>query len=146
MRIVSSLQLLLTEDVDQLNRYLDSTRILDDTAPSKLAQGRVTLAPSATNIAFPFAPEVTNAKWIIVLVFSGEVHVKFNGTGNAPLPVKPLAAFSASVVSSYQKEAQPGHIVIGPLSTNSPITSIHLSNPSASVPAVAYLAVVGEAS
>lgn len=144
MRFTTRVSVILAESNDQLERYIDIDKILDDTLATEVAQGRIVLAASVTDQAFGFNG-ITNARWVVVAVSAGVVHVKLNGIGSPAIALTPLPAVSATPISEYQRTAQPGLLVIGPIPASTPITSIHLTNPSSTVTATAFVAVVGEA-
>lgn len=145
-RIVAALSVKYTEDLDQLYKLADYQRVLDDSEAGRQAGGLVSLAPNASDIQVLFTPEVTNARYVLVLVRSGEANVKLNSTGAYPIPLAPLPAASAEVLSTYQKTSQPGVLFMGPLTnTTAPLTTLYLSNPSPTVAAEVTVLIVGEA-
>lgn len=146
MRLQTSLKVLLSEDDDQLNRYLAPIQInYDDTLVLKAKSARLSLPALTVDQPFTFTPEVTNAKYVLILVFTNVLQYRFNGIGAVQLALEPLPAASAAVVSSYQKTPQPGVLYAGPFDSSAPLTSLHLSNPHATLTVDCFVAVIGEA-
>lgn len=140
MRLVNQLTTLFTDDPDQLQKFLDQVRTLDDNASTLTTQasGVVQLAASEADTPFAFG-EVTTAKYVLVLAKQA-VNVKINGTGNAAFKVEPLVQAASNPLSTFQKSDQPGQLFIGP--TN--ITSLHFTEPGGTAAAEAFVLVVGE--
>lgn len=142
MRLFANLHVLCTLDVEQLQEAFDQQVTIDDTdvvTASQVQSGIVTLAPSATSQQFSFG-SVTTADTVLVIAYS---HVRLQVNGNtAPLfDAIPVPASAAALVTSrYQQQAQPGLLFI-----RGKATSIHLTNPSSTVAATAFVAVVGNA-
>ena len=142
MRLVNQVQILLTEDSDQLFKYIDQKRNLDDSLSTTITQrtGSITLAASETDTEFDFN-DVTDAKYVY-LVADAEVTVRINGVGAPALELKPLpAATAGTALGDYQKVDQPARLFMGPTS----VQSLHFSNPDGSNSATVYVALVGEA-
>lgn len=143
MRLMVTLKALLSEDSDQLQRDLDVSQVVDDTLVTSWDGGIVTLAPSVTNQSISFGG-VVNGKYLVMLVWSGEVVYRANSTGSSPISVKPNPATTPDPILPYQKQDQPGLVMIGPISAAFPLTALFLSNPSATVPTRVQVVVVGE--
>lgn len=144
MRVLAQLRLTVSEDADQLQRDIDVIQTVDDTLPTSLDGGIVTLAASAPDTAVPF-PKVTNGKYLVLIVWSGEVAFRFNNITAPKISIKPNPATTVDPLLPYQKQAQPGVVYFGPIGVSNPITSLFASNPSSTTPARFQIAIVGEA-
>lgn len=137
-----SIQALVSEDVAQLLKLVDTRVTFDDTdavAAANAKAGTHVLAPSASDIAVDFGGGVVVAHTVLIIAYD-LVTVKLNGTGNSAVEVEPVAAVDEDPVSVYQKVEQPGVVL-----WRGNITSIHLGNPSGSESARVFVAVVGGA-
>ncbi len=143
MRMQVQLRLVLSEDNDQLQRYLDLIQTVDDSLPTTQDGGIVTLAASATQqVLFP---KVTAGKYLVLVVLSGEVQYRVNNIGSQLLSIKPNPATTPDPILPYQKQAQPGLVFMGPIGISIPLTALWLVNPSTTVPARVLCGFVGEA-
>lgn len=143
MRFLVKLQAILSEDNDQLQRYLDFNQVVDDTLPTTQDGGVFTLAALATQqVLFP---KVTNGKYLAIVVWSGEAQYRVNNIGSQLLGIKPNPATTPDPNLPYQKTAQPGLVFCGPISVSAPLTALWLVNPSSTTPARVQVAIVGEA-
>ncbi len=129
-------------DLDQLQEAFNQQVAFDDTdagTASQVQSGLVTLAPSTSSQQFAFG-SVSSADTLLVLAYD-EVQVQL-GSNTAPLVnVRPVpASAAASVMSLYQRQAQPGVLFL-----RGKLASLFLSNPSSSLPARVFVAVVGDA-
>jgi len=142
MRTFFTLSANASFDVDQLQEAFNQTVTIDDTDPgtaSLAVSGIINLAPSASSIQFPFG-SVTAAS-LMIIIANQEVLAQLNSNTAPSLPIRPTpAALAASVVSTYQKVAQPGLVL-----WRGKVTSLFLSNPSASIQAQAFVGLVGNA-
>jgi hypothetical protein len=145
MRLVADIHLIGSEDDDQLDRWLDLDKVIDDSASVRWCGGKVPLAASASNQQVLFTPEVTNARWIIVIASDALVTVKLNATTAVAVGIEPVEAVETDPLSTYQREAQPGVYIVGPISSTTPITTLYLSNPDTVNATSARVFVVGEA-
>lgn len=142
MRTFATLQVLCTFDLDQVQEAFNQQVTFDDTDPgtaSHVQSGLVTLAPSATSQQFSFGG-VASADTLLVIAYD-DVQVQL-GSNAAPLVgVRPVpASAAAAVMSVYQRQSQPGWLVL-----RGKVSSLFLTNPSAATPARVFVAVVGEA-
>lgn len=142
MRTFATLQVLCTFDLDQVQEAFNQQVVFDDTDPgtaSHVQSGLVTLAPGATSQQFSFGG-VVFADTLLVLAYD-DVQVQL-GSNTAPLVgVRPVpASAAAAVMSVHQRQSQPG-----PLFLRGKVSSLFLTNPSATVSARVFVAVVGEA-
>lgn len=143
-RLVLGLKLIGSEDVDQDTRFLNIDEIIDDTLVTTWKSSVITLAPSASNIAVAFEG-VTAGRYLVMLFLSGTATFKVNNNASQALAVEPLPLVAVDPILPYQKTARPGVVFVGPISTEAALTSLFLSNPSATVPARVQVAIVGEA-
>jgi hypothetical protein len=144
MRFMPQLIALLSEDADQLQRDLDVKLTIDDTLVTTEDGGTFTLAAEADNQEILF-PKVTNGKYLLIIVSSGEVQYRINNVASQPLSIKPNPATSPDPILPYQKQAQPGVVFMGPIGASAALTSLFLSNPSSSVAARVQIRIIGEA-
>lgn len=144
MRFLAQLKAILSEDSDQMFRNLDFSQTIDDTLVTTEDGGTFTLAVSASNQAILF-PKVTSPKYLVLIVWSGEITFKLNATTAPAIAIEPNPATASDPILPYQKTAQPGVVFLGPISTTAALTALYLSNPSASTPARVQVAFVGEA-
>lgn len=144
MRMVVGFRAILSEDADQLERVLDIDKVIDDTLATTWDGGVVGLAISApaTQVLFP---KVTAGKYLVLVVWAGEVAYRVNNIASQPLSVAVNPATAVDPQLPYQKNPQPGIVFMGPMSASFPLTSLYLSNPSATVAARVQLMIVGEA-
>lgn len=142
MRLVNLLDLLLSEDADQLYKLADQKRTVDDTAVTTEKAARFTLAASAVNQELVLTPEVTNAKYVLILVEGTGITVRFESSSGTEIPISPLPAASSNPVSQTQKADAPGRLFVGPTL----LTSMFFSNPSGQTAATVTVVVVGEGS
>jgi hypothetical protein len=141
MRAFLQLRALISEDDAQLQKYLDECWSYDDNDPSTASTyggGRYVLAPSAADVVVAFGG-VTAASQVLVIA-TQEVSLKINGIGNSAVRVRPVLKASTSALSTLQKLDQPGVVAWRGM-----VTSLHLGNPSSSLPATVFVALVGEA-
>lgn len=134
----------LSEDNDQLQRDLDIIQTVDDTLVTTEDGGTFTLAPSVANQAVLF-PKVAAGKYLVILVWSGEVQYRVNNVASQILSIKPNPATAVDPIMPYQKQAQPGLVFMGPIGVSAPLTSLFLTNPSSTIAARVQVAFVGEA-
>lgn len=145
MRIVSSIKIILSEDTDQVTgRIVDPNITIDDTLVTTWDGGVVVLAPSAANQPILF-PKVAAGKYLVLIVWSGEVLYRVNNIASQQLSVKPNPAATPDPLLPFQKAAQPGMVFVGPIGTAAPLTSLFFSNPSATDSARVQVLIVGEA-
>jgi len=144
VRLLAQLRAVLSEDDDQLQRSLDISETVDDTSVTTEDGGVVVLAPSAANQSVLF-PKVTNGKYFVMLVLSGEVQYRVNNVASQLLSIKPNPATLPDPILPYQKQAQPGLVFMGPIGVSAPLTSLFLTNPSSTVPARVKVQFIGEA-
>jgi hypothetical protein len=142
MRTFANLQVLCSFDFDQLQEAFSQQITFDDTDPSTAAQvqsGLVLLAANAASVPFNFG-SVTSADTLLVIAYQ-ECQVQL-GSNTAPLVnVRPVPASpAASILSKYQKLSQPGVLFL-----RGKLGSLFLSNPSLSLTANVFVAVVGNA-
>lgn len=141
MRLQAAVEFLLSEDVDQLYQLGKQKRFVDDTGVLTSKAVRIeNLAINTNNQQVLFTPEVTNAKYVLVLVSTGEVRVRFNDLTGTLIPVKPLPAVVGNPASTYQKAEQPGRLFVGPTL----LTALYLTNPSGTVTPDVTIVIVGE--
>jgi len=148
MRVKVAINVVISEDDDQLIKLgPDINVIIDDNASTtkKHKAGKVILAGGAGEQAYSFTPEVTNGKFLIVLVKAGAVKVRLNNAATG-FSLKPNPAVATDPLLPYQVADQPGMIYIGPMGPTNPLTQMHLLNESATVEATVIVALVGEAS
>lgn len=142
MRVFVNLQALCSFDLDQMQEAFDQAVTIDDTdviTAAIVSSGMINLAPSATSIQFPFG-SVTSAS-LLLIVANQEVLAQLDSNTAPSIPVRPTpASAAASVVSTYQRTAQPGLVL-----WRGKVTSLFLTNPSSSVAAQAFVALVGNA-
>jgi hypothetical protein len=142
MRVFVNLQALASFDLDQLQQAFDQQVTIDDTDPGTAAvvqSGLVTLAASATSVQFGFG-NVTNAS-LLLIIANQEVLAQLDSNTAPSIPVRPTpAATAAALTSSYQRIVQPGLVL-----WRGKVTSLYLSNPSSSIVAQAFVAIVGNA-
>lgn len=143
MRLVAQLRALLSEDNDQLQQDLNISQVIDDTTVLTEDGGTFVVPANQAMTAVPF-PKVTNGKYLVLLVLSGEVKWCVNNIANAPTSLKPNPATSVDPILPYQKTPQPGVLFVGPIGVSAPVTALYLSNPS-TIAARVQLAIVGEA-
>lgn len=144
MRLMSGLKAVLSEDDDQLQQSLDVNETIDDTLVTTEDGGVVVLAPSATNQPVLF-PKVTNGKYFMMIVWSGEVQYRVNNIASQLLSIKPNPATTPDPILPYQKQAQPGIVFMGPIGVSAPLTSLFFTNPSATTAARVQVKFIGEA-
>lgn len=144
MRLVSAVKIVLSEDNDQLQINLDPNIVIDDTLVTTWDGGVVVLAPSATNQQILF-PKVAAGKYLVIIVWSGEVLYRVNNVASQQLSIMPNPATTPDPILPFQKAPQPGVVYMGPMGTAAPLTSLFFSNPSASDQARVQVAIVGEA-
>ncbi len=142
MRTFATLQVLCTFDLDQVQEAFNQQVSFDDTdsgTASQVQSGLVTLAASTSSQQFAFGG-VASADTLLVIAYD-EVQVQL-GSNTAPLVnVRPVpASAAASVMSLYQRQAQPGVLFL-----RGKVGSLHLSNPSGLLSARVFVAVVGDA-
>lgn len=143
MRFKMLLQAVLSEDQDQLQRDLDISQVIDDTLPTTNDGGVLTLAVSATQqVLFP---KVTLGKYLVIVVYSGEVQYRVNNIASQLLSIKPNPATAVDPLLPYQKAAQPGLVFMGPIGSTIPLSSLWLVNPSSTTPARVQVSIIGEA-
>lgn len=146
MRFYCNVQVIVSEDGDQTNNLVpDLTTVIDDSTPTHKRVGTFDIAANAAEAQYLFSPEVTNGKYIMLLVLAGTVTIKQN-LNTAPaigLTVDPAAA--SDPVLPYQVTPQPGVYVIGPVTLANPLTSLWIHNTSTTLPARVSVAIVGEA-
>lgn len=142
MRTYGSVKLLVTEDADQRKTLLDMMQQFDDDDATTSAEAQasyMTLVAGASDIAFNFGG-VTRAASVLIIAWDA-VTVKFDGTGNAAIPVRPVEAkASGTVLSELQRFDQPGVVL-----WRGRVASIHLGNPSGVDTAQVYVAITGDA-
>jgi len=142
MRTFVTLHALCTFDLDQVQEAFNQQVTFDDTDPTTVSQvqsGIVTLAASALGQQFLFG-SVGPASALLVIAYD-HVQVQLNGSTAPLVDLVPVPASSpAAVVSVYQRQQQPA-----PLFLRGKVTSLHLTNPSGSAQARAFVAVVGNA-
>lgn len=142
MRLFINFAALCSFDLDQLQAAFNQSIVIDDTDPGTAAvvqSGVVLLPASAASIAFDFG-SVTAASFLLV-VASQEVQLQLDSNTAPLVPCRPTpAALAAAVTSTYQQAAQPGLVM-----WRGKVTSLFLSNPSSSIAAQAFVAVVGNA-
>lgn len=142
MRTFATLQVLCTFDLDQVQEAFNQQVAFDDTNAVTAAQvqsGLVTLAASTASQQFLFGG-VSSADTLLVIAYD-EVQVQL-GSNTAPLVnVRPVpASAAASVASLYQRQSQPGVLFL-----RGKVASLFLTNPSSSLAARVFVAVVGNA-
>lgn len=142
MRTFAQLSLEVTKDLDQRQSLVEQSITFDDsdvTTSSEFTSQFIELAASATDVAFAFGG-VSSASTVMI-VADQEVTVKFNGTGNAAIPVRPVPAVpSGAILSQFQKFDQPGVVL-----WRGKVASIHLGNPSSTTVAKVFVAITGNA-
>lgn len=142
MRTFVSLQALVTFDVDQVQEAFNQKITFDDTddvTAAVVQSGLVTLAPSATSQAFNFG-SLASASTLLVIAYQ-EVELQLDSNTAPLVPVRPIPANPPEAVySRFQRDDQPGFVL-----WRGKITSLFLSNPSSSVAASVFVAVVGNA-
>lgn len=142
MRVFLNLDVLASFDLDQLQQAFSQNVTIDDTDPgtaSVVQSGIVTLAPSATSVQFGFG-SVTSAS-LLLIVANQEVLAQLDSNTAPSVNVRPTPAqIAAAVTSVYQQQAQPGLVL-----WRGKVTSLYLTNPSSSLSAQAFVAVVGNA-
>lgn len=138
-----TLQALCTSDLDQLQKAFDQQVTFDDTNVNTAAiagSNVVVLPPSASSIQYNFPTGLTAASFLMI-VANQKVQVQLNSNTAPLVDVDPIpAALAADVLSAYQRQDQPGLVV-----WRGKVTSLFLSNPSSSVPANLFVALVGNA-
>lgn len=142
MRAQAVLQLLVSQDQDQLQKVLDEKLVFDDTSSkaSTYASGTYILAASATSIPVSFNG-VTNASMVFISV-TAEVGVQL-GSNTAPVvPIRPFPAVpeGTTVLSTFQQFDQRGYMLL-----TGKITSLFLSNASTTTAVTATVFLLGEA-
>ena len=142
MRVFVNVQALASFDLDQLQEAFKQDITFDDTDPNTAAisqSGGVLLAPSASSVQFAFG-SVTAASFMII-VASQDIQVQLDSNTAPLVDVRPIpAALAAAVTSTYQRAAQPGLVI-----WRGKVTSLYLSNPSSSIPASAFVGLIGNA-
>lgn len=147
MRVKAAVNIVISNDDDQTEKLgPDVDVVIDDSTPTHERAGILDFAANAAEIQYAFSPEVTNGKYLIVQVLSGEVQIKFNSNVGTPFNLKQNPAVAVDPIMPYQAAAQPGVLVLGPLSPTNPVTSLYLKNASTTATARIAIAVVGEAS
>lgn len=144
MRFLAQLRVILSEDSDQLQRSLDLSQTVDDTLVLTDDGGTFSLAALAANQQILF-PKVTEGKYLVLIVWSGEVQWRVNNVASQLLSLVPNPATTPDPILPYQKVAQPGLAFIGPIGASAPLTSLYLSNPSSTIAARVQVAIIGEA-
>ena len=144
MRMLLNLRAVLSEDSDQLQRDLDINQVIDDTLVTTWDGGVITVAPSQADTLVPF-PKVAAGKYLVIIVWSGEVAYRVNNIASQQLSIEVNPATTVDPLLPYQKAAQPGLVVMGPISNTHALTSLYFSNPSSTVAARVQVAIVGEA-
>lgn len=138
-----TLQALCTSDLDQLQKAFDQDVTFDDADPGTAAlagSNVVVLAPSAAGVQYVFPPGLTAASFLMI-VATDKVQVQLNSNTAPLVDVDPIpAALPADVLSTYQRQSQPGLVVI-----RGKVTSLYLTNPSSSASAQVFVALVGNA-
>lgn len=142
MRVFVDLKTLVSFDLDQLQKAFDQKIVIDDTDPGTAAvvqSGIVNLTASAASIAFDFGA-VTSASLLVVIAYQ-EVQLQLDSNTAPLVNVRPTpAATAAAITSAYQQQSQPGVVI-----WRGKVGSLFLSNPSSSIAAQAFVAVVGNA-
>ena len=142
MRVFVDIKTLVSFDLDQLQEALNQKIIIDDTDPgtaSLIQSGIVNLAASATSQQFGFGA-ITSASLLLVIAYQ-EVQLQLDSNTAPLVNVRPTpAATAAAITSTYQQQSQPGVVI-----WRGKVTSLYLSNPSSSVAAQAFVAVIGDA-
>lgn len=142
MRAFVNLQALVSLDVDQVQEVLNQEITFDDNDATRAAviqSGLVSLAGGATSQQFNFGA-VTAASLLIVIAYQ-DVSLQLNSNTAPTIPVRATPASTAeNVLSRFQRDAQPGLVV-----WRGKVSSLYLTNPSATVAASAFVAVVGNA-
>lgn len=142
MRVFLDLRTLVSFDLDQLQKVFDQQVVFDDTDPGTAAvvqSGLVNLAASASAVAFDFGS--VSAASLLLIVANQEVQVQLDSNTAPLVPVRPVPASAAAALSStYQRASQPGVVV-----WRGKVTNLFLTNPSSSLAAQAFVAVVGNA-
>jgi hypothetical protein len=142
VRTFATLHVLSTFDPDQVQEAFNQQVSFDDTdsvTASQVQSGLVTLAAGVVSQQFNFG-SVGPASTLLVIAFDA---VEFQlGSNTAPLSgIVPVPASAASsVVSVYQRQAQPGTLFL-----RGKVMSLFLTNPSVSLPAQVFVAVTGNA-
>jgi hypothetical protein len=148
MRIKAAINVTVTEDDDQLqalgpviNYVIDDNE--DTTAGHKSSV--LTFDGGDAEAEYVFTPEVTNGKYLVIVVKEGAVKIRLNGAVTAfGLKVNP--AVEVDPLLPYQSDDQPGIFFLGPISATTPLTEMHLENESATEAARVIVALIGEAS
>lgn len=144
MRFQIGIKPLLSEDLDQLLKDLDIVQTIDDTTVTTWDGGVITLGTSVANQPVLF-PKVALGKYLVIIVWSGEITWRANLITSSPLGLKPNPATTPDPILPYQKQAQPGIAYIGPMTVIAPLTALFISNPSSTTPARVQVAIIGEA-
>jgi len=142
VRVFVNLQALVSLDVDQIQKYLDQEVTFDDNDADRaeiMQSGLVTLAGAETSTEFNFGG-VTTASLLIVIAYQ-DILLQLDDVAAPSVPVRTTPASEAtSILSRFQREDQPGLVV-----WRGKVSSLFLTNPSATVAASAFVAVVGNA-
>lgn len=147
MRVKAQIKIIISEDDDQLQELgPDFDIVIDDNIATltKHKASILNLAGGSAEVAYAFAPELTNGKYLLVRVLSGAIKVKLNGAATPfGLTVNPAVALDP--ILPYQSQPQSGVIAMGPMTLATPLTSLAIQNESGTVAARVAVAIVGEA-
>lgn len=146
MRVKVFINVAISNDNDQLQDLAPSIDVtIDDSTPTTFKAGMLNLAGGSVEAAYLFSPEVTNGKYLIVQVYSGEVTLKL-GSNTAPaIGLKPNPAVTVDPILPYQKTAQPGVFLFGPIAVANPLSALYIHNVSSTVAARVGITLAGEA-
>ena len=142
MRAFLNLQTLVSLDLDQVQEVLNQEVTFDDndeTTAAVVQSGLVSLAALETSTPFNFG-SVTSASLLIVVAYQ-DISLQLDDVAAPSIPVRVTPASEATdVLSRFQRADQPGLVV-----WRGKVSSLFLTNLSATDVATAFVAVVGNA-
>lgn len=143
MRAFVEIRALISEDLEQIKPIFGLAKWavddFDEATASTFSSHRKELAAAQADYVVPFGG-VTSASIAVILAYQ-EIHVKLGGIGQVAIPIVPKAAVGpADVLSNLQRYDQPGLFLL-----RGKLASIHVTNPSSTVAASFFVALVGEA-
>lgn len=141
MRTFASIQMLVTRDSDQRQKLVDQLLSMDDTAATsaEFKSEYITLPVSSGDVAVGF-DGVSSASTVLIVAYA-DITVKLNGVGSPAIPLRKVPATAGGVVlSNLQKFDQPGVMF-----WRGKVDQIHIANPSSTLTADVFVALVGNA-
>lgn len=147
MRARIGLSMVVSYDNDQQDHAVPPVTVVTDDTADTLAtaqSGSLQLAGGSGEVTIEFG-DVVNAKYLRIMVREGAVRLKINSNTATAFGLTVVPAAAVDPILPYQKAAQPGVLVIGPITAATPLTSVYVQNESNDDAAVIAFAITGEA-